>query len=54
MLVINRRTTIPRKNKTIALGLYEYGLDNTFVTPAVRAAIEDEVAKAHQENRVTA
>ena len=54
MLVINRRTTIPRKNKTLALGLYEYGLDNTFVTPAVRAAIEDEVAKAHQENRVAA
>ncbi len=54
MLVINRRTTIPRKNKTLALGLYEYGLDNTFVSPAVRLAIEDEVAKALQENRQAA
>ena len=54
MLVINRRTTIPRKNRTLALGLNEYGLDNIFITPALRAAIEDELAKAVQETKVAA
>jgi hypothetical protein len=54
MLVINRRTTVPKKNKTLALGLHEYGLDNIFITPALRAAIDDEVAKALQENRLAA
>ena len=54
MLVINRRTTIPRKNKTLALGLHEFGLDNIFIAPALREAIEDEVAKALQENRLAA
>ncbi len=49
MLVINRRSTIPRKNRTLAMGLYEYGLDNVFISPALRAAIEDEVAKVRQE-----
>jgi hypothetical protein len=50
MLVINRRSTIPKKNRTLALGLHEYGLDNIFIQPALREAIEDEVAKALQEN----
>lgn len=54
MLVINRRSTIPRKNRTLALGLNEFGLDNIFVSPALREAIEDEVAKALQENRQAA
>ena len=54
MLVINRRTTIPRKNRTLALGLHEYGLDNVYVSPAVRLAIDDEVAKSLQENRQAA
>ena len=49
MMVINRRTTIPKKNRTLALGLSEYGLDNVFISPALREAIEDEVAKARQE-----
>jgi hypothetical protein len=54
MLVINRRTTIPRKNRTLALGLHEYGLDNMYVSPALRESIEDEVAKSLQENRMAA
>jgi len=54
MLVINRRTTIPRKNRTLALGLNEFGLDKMFISPAVREAIEDELAKALQENRQAA
>ena len=52
MLVINRRTTIPRKNRTLSLGLNEFGLENIFISPALREAIEDEVAKAVQENRL--
>jgi hypothetical protein len=52
MLVINRRSTITRKTRTLALGLHEFGLDKVFIAPAVRAAIEDEVAKALQENRM--
>ena len=54
MLVINRRVTIPRKNRTLALGLHEYGLDNTYISPALREAIDDEVAKSLQENRMAA
>ena len=54
MLVINRRATIPRKNRTLALGLNEYGLDHLYVSPALREAIEDEVAKSLQENRMAA
>ena len=54
MLVINRRTTIPKKNRILAIGLHEYGLDNIFISPALREAIEDEVAKALQENKMAA
>jgi hypothetical protein len=51
LLVINRRSTMPRKIRTLALGLSEFGLENVYVTPAVREAIEDERAKALQESR---
>lgn len=51
MLVINRRTSVPRKNRTLALGLYEYGLDSVYVPPALREAIEDEVSKSFAEKR---
>jgi hypothetical protein len=54
MLVINRRVTITRKTRTLALGLHEFGLENVFLSPALREAIEDEVAKAKQESRITA
>lgn len=51
LLVINRRSNVTRKIRTLALGLSEYGLDNTFVPPALREAIDDELAKAMQEAR---
>ncbi len=51
MLVINRRTSVPRKIRTLSLGLHEYGLDNAYISPAIREAIEDEVSKVFQEKR---
>ncbi len=51
LLVINRRSNVTRKIRTLALGLNEYGLDNAFVPPAIREAIDDELAKALQEAR---
>ncbi len=51
LLVINRRSNVTRKIRTLALGLSEYGLDSAFVPPAVREAIDDELAKALQEAR---
>ncbi len=49
MLVLNRRSTVPKKIRTLALGLAEYGLNGTYVKPNVREAIEDEIAKAMRE-----
>jgi hypothetical protein len=46
LLVLNRRFTVPKKIRTLALGLNEYGLGDIFIRPAVREAIEDELAKA--------
>ena len=54
LLVINRRTSVPKKIRTLSLGLYEFGLDNVFVPPALREAIEDEVSKVLQESRAAA
>jgi len=54
LLVINRRTSVPRKIRTLALGLHEFGLENVFVSPALREAIEDEVSKVLQEARTAA
>ncbi len=51
LLVINRRTTIPRKIRTLSMGLNEFGLDSVSMPPALREAIEDEVAKVMQEMR---
>ncbi len=45
LLVINRRFTVPKKIRTLALGLNEYGLGEVFIRPALREAIEDEIAK---------
>jgi hypothetical protein len=47
LLVLNRRSTVQKKIRTLAMGLNEYGLDGTFVRPAVREAIEDEIAKSY-------
>ena len=49
LLVLNRRATVPRKIRTLSLGLAEYGLGDIFIRPALREAIEDEVAKAAKE-----
>ncbi len=49
MLVLNRRSTVPKKIRTLSLGLAEYGLNGTYVKPNVREAIEDEIAKAMRE-----
>ena len=48
-LVLNRKVTVPKKIRTLSLGLMEYGIESVFVPPALREAIEDEVAKAKQE-----
>jgi hypothetical protein len=49
LLVLNRRFTVPKKIRTLALGLNEYGLGDIFILPAVREAIEDELAKSLRE-----
>jgi len=49
MLVLNRRSTVPKKIRTLSLGLSEYGLEGIFVKPNVREAIEDELAKVLRE-----
>jgi hypothetical protein len=49
MLVLNRRSTVPKKIRTLSLGLSEYGIDGLYVKPNVREAIEDEIAKAVRE-----
>jgi hypothetical protein len=52
MLVLNRRNTVPKKIRTLALGLTEYGLGDLFIRPQLREAIEDEIAKAMREAKV--
>ncbi|HWF43174.1 MAG TPA: hypothetical protein VG537_00895 [Candidatus Kapabacteria bacterium] len=47
LLVLNRRVTVPKKIRTLALGLTEYGLGDIFIRPALREAIEDEIAKTN-------
>lgn len=49
MLVLNRKANVVKRIKTLALGLNEYGLGDTFIRPALREAIEDEIAKAANE-----
>jgi hypothetical protein len=51
LLVINRRSNVTRKIRTLALGLSDYGLDSIYISPAVREAIDDEIAKALAEAR---
>lgn len=51
LLVINRRSNVTRKIRTLALGLSEYGLETAYISPAVREAIYDEISKALAESR---
>jgi hypothetical protein len=46
ILLINRRLHPQRKAAVLATAMHEMGLDGTFVKPALREYIEDEVAKA--------
>lgn len=48
LLLVNKRFSIERKLSSIARALGEIGIDAVFLKPAVRAFIEDEVAKAGQ------
>ena len=46
LLLVNRRLLPARKASVLAVAMQDIGLDNVFVKPAVRAYIEDEVARA--------
>jgi hypothetical protein len=45
LLLVNKRLMPVRKASVLALGLNAIGLENLFIKPAVRAYIEDEVAR---------
>jgi hypothetical protein len=44
--ILNKRHPVQRKISALALALAQCGLDGLFVKPAVREAIDDEIAKA--------
>lgn len=46
ILLVNRRLSPARKASVLAVGLHEMGLNDVFLKPALRAYIEDEVARA--------
>jgi hypothetical protein len=46
LLLVNRRLMPSRKAAVLAVALQEIGLDDVYLKPAVRAYIEDEVAKS--------
>jgi hypothetical protein len=46
ILIVNRRLIPQRKANVLATALHDIGLDNLYLKPALRAYIEDEVAKA--------
>lgn len=45
LLVVNKRLTDARKASSVAVGLAQYGIDETFLKPNLRQFIEDESAK---------
>ncbi len=45
LLVVNKRLPDARKASSVAVGLSQYGIDETFVKPTLRQYIEDEAAK---------
>jgi hypothetical protein len=51
ILLVNKRLLPNRKASILALALQEIGLENLFLKPAVRAYIEDEVARAGRATR---
>lgn len=46
LLLVNRRLLPARKASILAVAMQEIGLEQVYVKPAVRAYIEDEVARA--------
>lgn len=46
ILLVNKKLTPSRKSAVLATAMHEIGLENVFIKPAVRAYIEDEVARA--------
>jgi hypothetical protein len=46
LIVINRRLALARRTSVLAQGLAEVGIDEIYLKPAIRAYIEDELAKA--------
>jgi len=46
ILIVNRRLPPQRKANVLATALHDIGLENLYLRPAIRAVIEDEVAKA--------
>ena len=49
VLILNKKSPIQKKISTLAAALTENGLDSVYVKPAVREAIEDEMAKVRAE-----
>jgi len=45
LLVVNKRLHDAKKASSVALGLSQYGIDETFLKPTLRQYIEDEAAK---------
>jgi len=50
VILINRRHPLPKRINVMARALDRVGLDDIFVKPAVREAIEDELATANATN----
>lgn len=48
LLLLNKRLLPVRKAAVLARALREIGLDNVFLKPAVRAYIEDEIARVRK------
>jgi hypothetical protein len=45
VIIMNKKATLPKKISTMSAALEQCGLDGIFIKPAVREAIEDEMAK---------
>jgi hypothetical protein len=45
LVLVNKKLTPQRKASVLALAMQDLGLDSVFVKPALRAYIEDEVAR---------
>ncbi len=48
IVVVNKKLPLAKKNSVLAQGINEIGLDAVYIKPALRAIIEDEVAKSRK------